>query len=128
MSLAGMIAFDKSALLCDMAETYGIYDLRSLPVRTTATLAAGLREDSRIMMKMRGAKAPRTDILKAMIYDMIRGYMWAQGMYKGDEPPLSIADVLLGKELESDTELESFNSVEEYERRRLALEEKYGRN
>lgn len=35
-----------------MAETYGVYDLRALPVQTTAVLAQGLRADSRIMARL----------------------------------------------------------------------------
>lgn len=44
-----MIATDQDALICDMAETYGIFDLQALPVATLATLAVGLRENSRIL-------------------------------------------------------------------------------
>lgn len=43
-----------------MAETYGVYDLRALPVQTTAVLAQGLRADSRIMTRLaaeRGSEA-----------------------------------------------------------------------
>ena len=32
-----------------MAETYGVYDLRALPLQTVAVLAQGLRPDARIM-------------------------------------------------------------------------------
>ena len=41
-----MMALDREALLCDLAETYGIYDVRALPVSTLAVLASGLRENS----------------------------------------------------------------------------------
>ena len=36
-----MIFTDEEALICDLAETYQIFDYRSLPVRTVATLSAG---------------------------------------------------------------------------------------
>ena len=52
-----MIATDKNALICDMAETYKVFDLRALPVPMLATLAAGLRDDSRIKIKLSGARA-----------------------------------------------------------------------
>ena len=42
MALAGMIALDQNALICDFAETYGIYNYRALPVSLLATLAVGL--------------------------------------------------------------------------------------
>lgn len=51
-----MVAEDEHALICDLAETYGIYDYHKLPARTVAILATGLREDSRIFMKK--AKMP----------------------------------------------------------------------
>lgn len=35
-----------------MAETYGVYDLRALPLQTTAVLAQGLHADSRIMRRL----------------------------------------------------------------------------
>lgn len=37
-----MLAHDEDALVCDMAETYRIYDMYSLPVRMVATLALSL--------------------------------------------------------------------------------------
>ena len=47
-----MIETDESALICDFAETYHIYDYRALPVSYAATLAYGLRSDSRIRLKL----------------------------------------------------------------------------
>ena len=43
-----MLAADRDALICDLAETYHVLDLTALPVPLLATLAAGLRGDSRI--------------------------------------------------------------------------------
>ena len=45
--LAAMAARDEDALVCDMAETYHIFDYRALPLFLAARLACGLREDSR---------------------------------------------------------------------------------
>lgn len=39
-----------------MAETYGVYSLRALPLQTTAVLAQGLRADSRIMRRLAAAQ------------------------------------------------------------------------
>ena len=69
MALAGMIRDDEDALICDLAETYHIYDYRSLPVHLVATLAAGLRDTSRISMKTTEAKASTTNTILAMIAD-----------------------------------------------------------
>ena len=49
-----MIAVDRDALLCDLAETYRIYDFNALPVETLAAFSFGLRENSRIKRKLNG--------------------------------------------------------------------------
>ncbi len=35
-----MIAVDEDALVCDLAETYGIYDYRQLPITRVAVFAS----------------------------------------------------------------------------------------
>lgn len=50
-----MMAADEDALACDFAETYGILDMRQLPAGKLATLAAGLRENSRIKLHLGGS-------------------------------------------------------------------------
>lgn len=64
-----MIAQGEQELICDLAETYQIYNYRAMPVRLVATLSAGLRDDSRIMMKLRGEKYSRELTTLAMILD-----------------------------------------------------------
>ena len=44
-------------MICDLAETYGVFDYRALPLPTVATLVSGLRENSRIHAKKHGLKA-----------------------------------------------------------------------
>ena len=68
-----MISNYPDELTCDMAETYGVFDIYRLPVRTLATLAAGLRDDSRVMMAKRGALVDNKTILLAQIADMMGG-------------------------------------------------------
>ena len=46
-----MMALDEDALICDFAETYHIYNIYGMPVQYIATLAIGLRDDSRIKSK-----------------------------------------------------------------------------
>ena len=64
-----MIATDEDALLCDLAETYGIFDLNALPVETLAALSFGLRQNSRIKRKMEGALEVDEMELLAVIAD-----------------------------------------------------------
>ena len=54
-------------LTCDMAETYGIFDIKRVPASLAATLAVGLRDDSRVMMAKRGAIVDNKTILMAQI-------------------------------------------------------------
>lgn len=66
-----MVNTDEDALICDLAETYHIYNYRSLPLTLVATLAAGLRDDSRIKLKMNKQKVSNTDLLLAVIADRL---------------------------------------------------------
>lgn len=66
-----MISLDEDALICDFAETYHIYDFRSLNVDLAATLAVGLRDNSRIKMRMTDRKASTDTILLAGIMDRL---------------------------------------------------------
>ena len=47
-----MINLDEDSLICDFAEYYRIYDYTALPAKYAGVLACGLRENSRIKMKM----------------------------------------------------------------------------
>ena len=64
-----MIKLDEDALICDLAETYQIYDYRSLPVKLVATLSAGLRDNSRIKLKAAGSPVDLDTIILAAIAD-----------------------------------------------------------
>lgn len=66
-----MIALDEDALICDFAETYHIYDYRNIPASYAATLAVGLRDDSRIKLLMADRKASVETIILAGIMDRL---------------------------------------------------------
>lgn len=68
-----MVALDEDALICDFAETYHVLDLWSLPVQLAATLAAGLRYDSRIMMRINGDHFRISDLFLATLCDAMAG-------------------------------------------------------
>ena len=111
-----MIATDRDALVCDLAETYGIYDLKALQVPVLATLSVGLREDSRIKMRMSGATIPRMEMLLAMAVDRLSLMFWAktEDGRNGTNRPKSILSILLGDETENGNTV-SFDSAEDYE-------------
>lgn len=115
-----MVAFDENAMICDFAETYHIYDYKSLPLQTAAILATGLGENSRIMKKMRGDRLPSSNLLIAMVYDLLANFIWA--VYGDGAPPASIIEDLY--DIETDTtksQIKSYNSPEEYEQDRRKL-------
>lgn len=93
MTLASMLSLDEDAFICDMAETYRIYDYRSVPCKLLGTLAAGLRDDSRIKMKINGVKAGTDTLLLAHILDDTQWLVWSKtkDAEHGRNKPKSIA-------------------------------------
>lgn len=63
-------------LICDMAETYGIFDIKRVPARLLATLAVGLRENSRSKMAKTNTKVEDNTYLLAVIADTLRVLAW----------------------------------------------------
>lgn len=92
-----MIAADENALICDLAETYGIFDYKALPVHLVATLSSGLRDDSRSKMNMSGANMTTEQLLLAGIADGTNLLAWLQSKdgAKGRNRPHSILKEIL---------------------------------
>ena len=109
-----MITIDENALICDFAETYGVFDYRGLPVKTMAALAVGLRENSRIKMKIRDEKVDVKTALLAAIADRLGLLVWFQTEdgTKNRNRPESILESLQGKETENNVRV--FESGEEF--------------
>ena len=114
-----MIKADEDSMICDFAETYNIYDYKRLPVITVAALAVGLRNDSRIKMKLSGAKAPTELMLLAAITDRLSLLLWAQSKdaAKGRNKPNLILDSLNKKK----PDYETFMSGEDFVKERNRL-------
>lgn len=117
-----MIAVDESALVCDLAETYQIYNYRSLPASLVATFCVGLREDSRIKMKMSGAKLPHDTLILAMIFDRIGDLAWSLGN-RTDRPP-SLVKLLCEEVKEDNLDIQTFDTPEEFEKERRRIIER----
>ena len=116
-----MILVDEDALICDLAETYQIYDYRQLPPVRVAVFAYGLRDDSRIKMKLSGQSVPLDTILLAKISDSLSTLVWFQTEdgQKGINRPKMLTDLLLNAK--SDSDIEAFHSGEDFERERQRL-------
>lgn len=118
MILAGMVRTDETALICDLAETYGILDYRALPLKTAAALASGLRENSRIMMAMDGRRLPTATLLMAASLDRLTTLAWMKTKdgLTGRNRPASVLDMLTGRQEKKDrnNDVQVFHSAEDF--------------
>lgn len=116
-----MIALDENALICDFAETYHILDYKALDVVLASTLAAGLRDDSRIKQVMYGLPSTMDIVLDALTVDNLTTLAWFQTEdgAKGRNRPSSIFEALKPKKKEDD--VVTFASMEDFKKARKKL-------
>lgn len=106
-----MIELDEDALICDLAETYRIYDYRSLPVKLVATLSAGLRDDSRIKLKAAGSPVSLDTVILATIADNLT--MLRAGFDKSNRSkPYLFTEAISG---EKKQKVKGFRSAQDFE-------------
>jgi hypothetical protein len=101
-------------IICDLAETYQIYDYKQLPLFQVAIFVCGLREDSRIMIRNSGQKISLDKFMKASMVDSLNFLAWSKtkDAQKGHNQPKKFVDVLLGKN--ENNEIKKFQSGEEF--------------
>lgn len=120
-----MVVFDEDALICDMAETYGIFDMYSMPAQLVATLAVGLRDDSRIKIKMSGMKMEFQKYILAALFDKVNWLCWTKtkDATHGAHVPGRILDLLLQTESRTDNtdDLMIFDSPDAFEEARRKM-------
>lgn len=100
MTLAVMVATDEDALVCDFAETYHIMDYKALPVRQRAVLASGLRDNSRIKMKMAGMTEIPVETVVPQIADSLNLLRYSLTKSASDGIPYPgelFTDIMQGK-------------------------------
>ena len=112
-----MISIDKDALLCDLAETYGVFSFDSVPVATLATLCAGLRGDSRIRHSIGGYKEVPPEFTLVHIADALT--LLLNAMADNDNKPELYSDMMIGKQKE--VEINGFDSIESFEAARKRI-------
>lgn len=114
-----MLSVDEDALLCDFAETYRVFDIYQLPPVLAGTLAYGLRDDSRIKMKISGIKFRLETLILARIADGVSYILWQHSKdgHEGKNLPESLLKKLIGEE---DIEY-GFDTPEDFETARKAL-------
>ena len=116
-----MIRLDEDALICDLAETYNIFDYKKLALNELAIFACGLRDDSRIKLKMSENILSPNQLLLAGIQDRLSllVYSKTKDAEKGKNYPKLILDSFENK-------IDSFSSGEDFmkERERIMKEGK----
>ena len=116
-----MLRTDEDAVICDLAETYQIYNYKDMPPTTVAIFCDGLREDSRIKLKMSGQKVSPDTLLLASIVDRLSILVWTKTKdgQKGRNQPKSLVDSINKPVREK--EGMSFNTGEEFEKMKLKI-------
>ena len=111
-----MIRLDEDALICDIAETYHIFNYKGLPPTLVAALSCGLGADSRIVTKLSGLKVPQSTIIKAAIFDRLSWLCWAQTSdgQKGQNRPQSLVETLLS-EVNEEEKVTTFQSGADFD-------------
>ncbi|SDZ88045.1 hypothetical protein SAMN02745687_00915 [Lachnospiraceae bacterium NK3A20] len=115
-----MLGEDRDALTCDMAEIYHIFNMKEHPVSFIATLAAGLRENSRIRTEMENRRLPNTDSLLALVFDKLNWLCWTKtkDAQHNKNMPKSLYTLLTEGDKDK---VSGFATAEEFEQRRKEL-------
>lgn len=109
-----MIAKYEKEMICDLAETYHVFDYRKLPVETLVAFVIGLRQNSRTKMAINGMKVPIETVIMAMIYDRINLWIWMNSKdgKKGRHRPESLAESLTKERVK---DIEVFDTGDEFD-------------
>lgn len=121
-----MIATDETALVCDLAETYGIFDYRQLPADMVAAFSVGLRENSRIKLLLSGQKVPFETILQAGIIDRLSILIWQKTKdgQNNTNRPQSLVEILTAEQKER--EEVAFETGKDFEKAREEILKQLG--
>lgn len=119
-----MLMANPDALVCDLAETYHIYDYRAYPTSLIATLAVGLGPESRIKryLSQNDLDIAVNTLLLAAIFDALNLLLWSKTSdgQKNINRPNSLANTLLGKPQSNDS-VTAFATGEDFEQRKQEI-------
>lgn len=117
-----MLAEGRSELICDLAETYHVLDMKAYPPFLIATLAAGLRPDARIIMKITGRKLPDEDSVITLIFDRLNWLCWTKtkDAERKKNLPESLYEARTGMK-KTKQKTSGFSTPEEFERRKKEI-------
>lgn len=103
-------------MICDLAETYGLFNYKELPPLTVATFLLGLREDSRVRMHVSGSRLTLDQMMSAAILDELRFLSWTKTKHGRRYNQKRVLKALQGDYEKKKEDLMSFGTPEEYER------------
>lgn len=116
-----MIASDEDAVICDLAEAYGIYDIYAMDLVLVARLVFGLRDNSRIKQKIKNEKITREEMLLAVIADRLGLLLWfnSEDGAKRRNRPKSLLEALTDEptEITINNGAEVFRTGEDFKQR-----------
>ena len=101
-------------MICDLAETYGIYDYKAIKPTLIATLAVGLPDTSRIKRKSSKVNLTLDQTLLASLIDSVNLLTWMLSRKKRGKRPESVLNILLDRN-EKKQELMAFKTADDYE-------------
>lgn len=122
-----MLSVDEEAVICDLAENYNIYDYRQLSPNVVAVFSVGLKDSSRIKMKLSGMSATAEVLLLAQIADALNTLVWFNSKDRTNQSkrPKSLVEAITNPN-KTDEKPMSFSNGEEFEKYRFELMRKGG--
>lgn len=102
-------------MICDLAETYHILNYEELSPELVAVLLIGLRDGSRVKLKLSDSKISYDRMLQAKMVDDLAFIAWSKtkAAQNGEGRPGSILQMILGKQEEK--ECEGYISPDEFQ-------------
>lgn len=116
MFLALCMAECEDEMICDLAEVYHMFNYKEYSPLLVGTLLVGLRDDSRVKMKISGQKISFERLLMARAVDELAFQSWTKtkDASKNKHRPKSILQELIGESKKE--EFVTFDTLEEFER------------
>ena len=121
MTLALLVGRCEDEFICDMAETYHVFNWRELPLKTAAVLASGLHQDCRSFRNLYGQKLRSDEYIQLAILDELQYIKWllTKDAAKGKNRPESILNKMLGANTRQ--KVSGFSTPEEFEATRKKI-------
>ena len=103
-------------MICDLAETYHMFNYKEYSPLLVGTLLVGLRDSSRVKMFLSGQKISLDRFLLARAVDELAFQSWTKtkDAQKNKHRPASILQTLLGENKKE--EYATFETMEEFQR------------